>query len=47
MEKWIVQHRIFAMESFNESNLVISVERCTKQRFGINGIQTVPSRNTT
>lgn len=47
MKKWTVQHRIFSVEIFNKNNLVVSVERCTKQRFGINGIQIVPSWNKT
>lgn len=40
MEKWRLQHHIFAVESFIKNNLVISVQHSFRQRFGINGVGT-------
>lgn len=49
MEKWTIQketHGTFAMESFIRNNLVICVQYSFKQKFGYNGIRTVPSWST-
>lgn len=44
----MIQHCIFAVESFIKSNLVISVNKLFRPKtVGINGIETMPSRSTT
>lgn len=45
MEKWTVQHLIFAVESAINKKLAFCVQRSFRQGFGINGA--VPPKNTT
>jgi len=46
MERWSVEHRAFALETYFKNNDSVSTQRIFRRQFDIHGNDSVPSRNT-
>jgi transposase len=46
MERWSVEHRAFAAETYFKNNSVVVVQRMFRRQFNIHRNDSVPSRNT-